>query len=737
MGVDNMLPKDCHENQAILLSQATECLAKAAMALSEAAEAMAAAAKSFIPGITSTVSESQPTEIAQTNTVISAIVDYESDSDSSPTNENLATPTKPTNNAHGKQHKNSESTRIAGEGSILDTDDEEYLSAQSTLRATQNNGSLTVATRPPTADDTPGAETETQPPPPSYRILLEDEADVLLAACSLIRRGRKVVCYVRSSITALDVYETLDSVSPTKVEGPGIFGHGFYADKQQITNHQAKNNVFVAYSEDKDIYPSSSGILTHAQPWPHGELILKEACTTLRPAFNKKLAEIPAKIKAKVYPDWITLHGMRGPYHPPSWTATTLVYRANLYLLDAFRYNAGASDDSSGIQIALPTVSAGFVTSQKLESAVEEGVLWVKSSSGLNHISSLPRDAIPAGTLSLNEAVSSKPLSNPSLQPAPAPAPRPNVTPSWSLEPETAWGGLNTPSLTQTPPRSASRISSIADSDRNRLSDRATEYLIIEKDLDAIPTICHLSMQPNPKNVIYYPKNVICFVKSLGTFEPLAGMLEKMVAKPVFPVRGNGPLSKGVKEALDSSSGCLLLCDMYSDRPLGLKNKPIDFIIHLGWVDNLLIYRGQTQQANNTVILLRREVQGQLTANLSRAGVSPASVLNKRRYNRQTEDSILAPGRKQWNELLSSNTSAQALRSAYVAWITHHYHGRHKEPEWTAVDVATQANKYFKGVFRCGNDGDGFQSRPVVTQGFVKHLGLEAAVAAGLLTMKE
>ncbi|CAE6408660.1 unnamed protein product, partial [Rhizoctonia solani] len=200
----SMLPNDCHENQAILLSHATECLSKAAIALSEAAEAMAAAAKSFIPGITSTVPVSQPPSTTETNNGINAIVDYESDSDSSPTIENLPTPVKPTNNARGQRDESEFTTDITGKGSTL-SDDEEYLAAQSTGLGTQTN----AATQSTTTNAIPETETETQLLPPSYQILLDDEADVLLAACSLIRKGRKIILYVRSSITALDVYEAV------------------------------------------------------------------------------------------------------------------------------------------------------------------------------------------------------------------------------------------------------------------------------------------------------------------------------------------------------------------------------------------------------------------------------------------------------------------------------------------------------------------------------------------------
>ncbi|CAE6469753.1 unnamed protein product [Rhizoctonia solani] len=778
---DTMISKDCHENQVILLSHATECLAKAATALAEAAEAVAAAAKSFISDATTAVPGPQSSEPTQKNAGINSIVDYDSDSDSSLGTESPAGSTKNTNNIRDSEF----TPGIAGNGVAPGTDLKEYLSTQSTLQGIQINNYLSIVPQQPTTGSQ-GPEDVPQPPPLSYRILLDNEADVLLAVCSLIRPGRKVVCYVRSSITALDVYETLISVTQVPVNNtkyssshqleravetfqqghtsvlllPATYSHGFKVNepeswvihvgwptneqlyKQQIAEHQAKNNVFVAYSKDKDIYTSSSDLIAHSQPWPHGGSHFKETFTALRPLFNKKLTEITAKAKAKVYTDWITLHGMRGPYHPPSWTTNTVVYRANLYLLDVLGYKTITPGANPGTQRDLPTVTPGFVTGQNLESAVEAGLLLVKSSSAINHISSLPHaHAIPAGTLSLNEVESSGTNSNMGSTPL-ASFGGPYIS---GFVPNVASisGGTNPWDSMHTPSRSASRISSIAATEGNKSLDHqentanlphVTEYLIIKQDFDVIPSICFLSIRSKSKNVV-------CFVKSLSTFEPLVGILENMLAKPVLPVRGNGLLSDKIKEALDSSSGCFLLCDMYSDRPTGLKDKSIDLSIHLGWVDDPSTYRGQIQHAHSTVIVLRREVQApngpELIASLGRAGVLSASASATRRYNRQAENSVLTPGRKQWKELLSLNSTVQHVRLAYMAWITHHYFGRRKEPEWTALDVATYANEYFKGLFCYGSDGDVLQERPTVTPGFVKHLNLEVAAAAGLLTVKK
>ncbi|CAE6474606.1 unnamed protein product [Rhizoctonia solani] len=738
--------------------------AAAATALAEAAEAVAAAAKSLISDISDTSSVSQPAKNLEKSRGIDITVEYESHTGSSSTTEVLTTPTNDTNNAQGELN---DTQSVSGSGR------EKYFNAQSTTQGMHSNNSLADISiiQQTKSEETLKPEIRAQPLPPSYHILLENEADVLLAACALIRPGGKFVCYVRSALRTLPIYQTILSITGVPVHAIKSFSShdleravkSFQGDlnsvlllpaktpqgfeigeqnswvihvgwpaneqlyKQQIIQHQAKNNVFIAYAGDKDVYPSSVEILMHAQPWSKDEFAFKTACMTLRPLFDKKLDEIPAKIKAKIYPDWIYTHGPNGAYGPPSWTPTT--------------YNTTTCDSQSGEKIDLPEVTAGLVTSQKLESAVEEGVLRVKPTSGLNHISSLPdTDTIPTGAIYLDEQESSTSLGGYDPNQATQFA-SPSTPPRPTFNQDRESNNLHTLKPNHIPPRPASRIGCSADSigsapsghETKPPSPRVTEYLIVEADLDLIPTICYLSTRPNSENAI-------CFVKCLGTFEPIAKMLEQMVMKPVFYVKASDFLSANIKTALGSTTGCLVFCSMYNERPPCLKSAPIGVTVHLGWIDNLPTYYSQVQQQTNTVVFLRRETQSsdwsEMSASLDRAGVVPVSTSTKRLYNRQTETSILRPGRNKWKELLTTSASTSSIRSSYMGWIIHHYTGRHKEPEWTAANVATHANNYFKRIFCCGSGGDAYQDRPLVTQGFVKHLGLEAAVAAGLLTVK-
>lgn len=78
---------------------------------------------------------------------------------------------------------------------------------------------------------------------------------------------------------------------------------------------------------------------------------------------------------------WIWFHGPHGPRYISTWTASTLVRQANLYILDALKYGGPGSDSSRpAVQVALPKVSAEFVTQNGLQSAVEGGVLRMEFS---------------------------------------------------------------------------------------------------------------------------------------------------------------------------------------------------------------------------------------------------------------------------------------------------------------------------------------------------------------------
>ncbi|CEL63386.1 hypothetical protein RSOLAG1IB_10722 [Rhizoctonia solani AG-1 IB] len=543
----------------------------------------------------------------EVNKGISTIVDYESDPGSSSDRESLTAPTEQTNNAQGDFNDN-----------LIESD-----SGEVTLILVKNSAVI----EPITTKESLEPEIAIQPLPPSYHILLDNEADVLLAACTLIRQGGRFVCYIRSGIRTLPIYRTILSVAEVPIHiiksfsledgeravkalqgdissvlllpakntqcfeigetNSWVIHVGWPTNEQlyqqQITDHRAKNNVFIAFSGDQDIYPSSTGILKHTQPWPQDKFQFETACTILRPLFNEKLDGISPATKAKIYPDWICTHKPGGIYGPPSWNPSTLVRRANMYLLDVLRYNFNAS--LYGAHVELPGVTAGLVASQNLESAVEEGLLRVKQRPNLDQVFSVPENSvIPTSTV--NEQDKTRQLGDSNSNQA-AQFGSPSIHSRSTYKQEKEPSNLNALRSDHIPTRPSSRLHSFSNDDwsappgsKNASpQSRVTEYLVIEADFDVIPAICRLSTQSGSGNVI-------CFVKCLGTFEPITKMLEQITMKPVFYVNNRDPMAENVTTALYSTTGCLIFYSMHNARSKWLEDAPIDATIHLGWIDN-------------------------------------------------------------------------------------------------------------------------------------------------------
>jgi hypothetical protein len=178
--------------------------------------------------------------------------------------------------------------------------------------------------------------------------------------------------------------------------------------------------MVVAFSEDEALYPSGPKMVSETVVWPGANSVLS-TLDSFRPLFDSKLAEIPNSSKGNIYvvsdshyryislcsfgirdtQDWIASHGSRGPRHVTSWSATTLVHRANLYLLDALQYRSQESgtNQEDALQVSLPRVSPEFVAYNSLESAVEDGVLNVIGLDNSHPVSQ--DDFVPPETFSL------------------------------------------------------------------------------------------------------------------------------------------------------------------------------------------------------------------------------------------------------------------------------------------------------------------------------------------------
>ncbi|KAG8697269.1 hypothetical protein FRC11_000139, partial [Ceratobasidium sp. 423] len=269
-----------------------------------------------------------------------------------------------------------------------------------------------------TAEQEPGSSNQINLP---YRLLVDSEVDVLLFVCALIDKRQKVVCYMPCGIPALKTYKQLmenvteipihilnsstslirdpacsnfleshgsvllvpETLSPQfEIEGGNswVIHIGWPTSEAQYTSqretHRAQNNILVAYAGDQSLYPSGDSIVGLTEPWPKDGASFRASVSILRPLYEVMLSEISLEMKSRVYQDWIQMHGIHGPRHVEAWAPSTVVQRANAYLLKVLRWSG---EHTGGDNIPLPEVSREFVSQHGLESAVLEGILQVES----------------------------------------------------------------------------------------------------------------------------------------------------------------------------------------------------------------------------------------------------------------------------------------------------------------------------------------------------------------------
>ncbi|CCO36762.1 hypothetical protein BN14_10906 [Rhizoctonia solani AG-1 IB] len=292
---------------------------------------------------------------------------------------------------------------------------------------------------PATSIDAP--KRNSRPLAQPYRLLVDNESDVFLFVCALIDKRQRVVCYMPCGTNPLKAYKQLasraqDSSSQfgtdfllkieSVTESPVYILTSTTAPKQdqvvtefcknhgsvllvpeslspeleisgenswvvhvgwpvsetqyntQRKNHQAQNNVLVAYSGDQSLYPSGDHIVDMTEPWPKDGASFRASVAILRPLYEVILTEISLDMKTRVYQDWIQFHAIHGPRHVKSWTSTMVVERANSYLLKVLQWSG---PHTGGDDVPLPEVSPGFVTQNELQAAVQDGVLQVENDS--------------------------------------------------------------------------------------------------------------------------------------------------------------------------------------------------------------------------------------------------------------------------------------------------------------------------------------------------------------------
>ncbi|CAE7183609.1 unnamed protein product [Rhizoctonia solani] len=198
--------------------------------------------------------------------------------------------------------------------------------------------------------DISGIPAETEPlidPEQSYRIVVENEADVLLWLCALVQKDQRIICYMPCGTPPLAFYKRLvESVTNVPVYFPERMGSarrdaaykkylesdnsvvlipgtlspnivmegantwvihvGWPPNREryvaQIKNHQAKHNVILACTSDVNLYPSSVPLMAQTLTWPKDG----DSVNALRQLFDQSLANVPDDLKEKVYALYIS-----------------------------------------------------------------------------------------------------------------------------------------------------------------------------------------------------------------------------------------------------------------------------------------------------------------------------------------------------------------------------------------------------------------------------------------------
>ncbi|KAG8737935.1 hypothetical protein FRC12_016968 [Ceratobasidium sp. 428] len=497
--------------------------------------------------------------------------------------------------------------------------------------------------------------------------------------------------------------------------------------RRQIDLHQAHTNILIAFTEDSDLYPGESEILLETTSWPRPMKIAGE----LRLLFDEQMSQIPNNKKENIYVEWITWHGLQGPRYVKTWDATTLVHRANLYLLDVIQYkNLDTDSVTAELQVSLPRVSPRFVAHHKLESAVEDGVLHVQFSSpgGLN--SAQMSEILPRGAVSLNENLNSQ-----CSIPVPGARDEPPVD-------QTNHSLAATDAIPRTPRSSSTEDNHSAfnqpfHTTRNSLSPAPTfkpvrghKYIAIEEEFDAIPLICFLANSHG---------RLVCFLDGDSTLKHyctlLGQIIEHQIYYPRIPKDDKATEDAALSFTSHSTPSVLLLYLSTKQLPVCLKDLPDASIVH--WAQHLPMRQATKhyKQMNcaHTYIIM---TTAQRNNRLEHGSIEFDSHQDSEMLTRQGEDSVLTLWRDGTKAVLASDEKlVKAMYRSHAIWLA-----RTPRPVMSAEKVARNANIYAARVLLRGSPEDGnhtfkpIADRPSVSAKFISEHELEPAVELGLFT---
>ncbi|QRW04566.1 hypothetical protein RhiLY_03565 [Ceratobasidium sp. AG-Ba] len=563
-------------------------------------------------------------------------------------------------------------------------------------------------------------------------IMTDSDADLLPTACLVITSQTHVVCYMNCERTVLDVYKHLiegacgipvhlapeasteraklfksqllhsrkyvllfpDSFSPSgKLPASSIYASFILVGRLtrfNINSHNASTHILIACREDADLYSSGPSLILGARPWP-----LENISDELHAAFNQTLSELSDRKKQHVYLDWIFSHGPNGPRYVETWDPVTLVHRANLYLLDVLHYNGEDLGEPSGeFQVSLPRVNSDFVTQNKLELAVEEGVLKVLDEDAAHGTSSGTK--LPQDVILLNEVDDYDNLGQSES--------------SYSSRDET-----------ERPEVSAESTSGVNQPDPTFQPVLGHRYIAIEEDFDAIPLICFLANKHG---------RALCFIDD-------DAMLSQHKSLPTL-AKDAEAITKAVEGFLSHTGQAILLLPMYAKNlPASLKQTPTPCAIHWGIsfaYQAALKHSRAISCESKYVIMTTSQRERRLEKSTIEMEEHPCSQL----FRSQDEHSLLGDVRKRLQSILISKKGlVEKLYGARLYSLA-----RIPRKVLDAETLAQRLNNYSAKFLLHGDAEDGNNTfkpvggRPTVSRKMIEKFDLKPAVDLGLLSVK-
>ncbi|KDN40311.1 hypothetical protein RSAG8_08221, partial [Rhizoctonia solani AG-8 WAC10335] len=610
--------------------------------------------------------------------------------------------------------------------------------------------------------------------PQPFRLLLDDEADVLLVLCSLIYDRPKVVCYFACGDHSLKLYKSLidgvaetnamladpsdgvtidmlydkflkerrsvvllsetdiPSTSAKEVADYTVIHVGWPADKRQYVAqrriHHASTNLLLAYSGDKDLYPSGPVIMSQTEAWPGDSGGFRASVDILRPLFEERLSEVPFEIKEEFYLDWIHSHSHQGSRTVDSWTPSTLVNRANKFVLGPLAYrNPGSLAQKSTLQTPLadllPEVSMEFVTQLGLQPAVDEGLLRVET------------DAEADDTYTDAEADDTY-VHEPNLNSASQWSAEHTRTPGTEVlfnhtpQHQNASGEVNNDAQKGIVPPfyGVNAPPSTAGNSINFELVTGQTYFALDEEFDSIPLI-HFLARRFKKTIVFLEGTMLKKYRNL-----FRGLMRQQVLmiKP-------GEISHSAEEVslrfVQSASPVVLLVEhTVNELPNVLKQYSIGCWIY--WVHDFQIQIAKKLQSQincaMAALIIPSSRRDRLVVGISGFKEHPQASLILSRNNPSLLESERDATR---STLLSEGRTIQGLYSTRIASLR----GGNHEGTRNALEAVRLANQYAAKVLLHGSEEDGSKifppiaGRPSVTQDIVNIFRLQPAMVTGLL----